>query len=146
MRAKIVSIGYFLQLVLLVSLLWGMGGCVETAHDRGVIYKSPDRIERTGIQSTRITVKLIDERGMTVPSVDVSAATERSKDSDITNSSGQAVVNVEVAEGESVDFYFRGPNLEWTESLVSVPPGVETLKAIFKVRQNRTITLVALEF
>lgn len=130
---------------LLSALLLTFSACVEVAPDRGVVYGSPDRAERTGVREVLVTAQILDQTGRPLPDVSVSAETKRGIDSGITNSRGELLLQCDVAGYERVDFFFEHKGSIRSYSLESMPQGLDAFKAVFKFTKRDGVQLISTE-
>ncbi len=135
----------YLLSVVCASLL-AFSACVEVAPDRGVVYGSPDRAERTGIREVLVTAQVLDEQGRALPQVSVSAETRRGLDSGISNTKGELLLHCEVAGFERVDFFFERNGRIASYSIESMPQGLDSFRAVFKFTSENSVQLVSTEY
>ncbi len=121
-------------------------GCVEVAPDRGVVYGSPDRAQRTGIREVLVTVQVVDKNKRALPNINVTAETQRGKDSGTTNSKGEALLHTEVAQFERVDFFFESGGSTSSYTVESMPKGLDSFRAVFQMTAHDGIQLVSTEY
>jgi hypothetical protein len=127
------------------TLLTGVS-CVEVAPYRGVVYDSPDRIGRTGIREVLFEIQLLGTKGVPLSNVTVVAETKRGTDTSVTNSAGKAILHIESAQYERVEFFFSTREGSWSDTLENVPPGIDSFKAVFVLNKENRIKLKSLEY
>lgn len=119
--------------------------CIEVASDRGVVYDSPDRVERTGTRELLVTAQVLNQHGHAIPGVTIAAETVRGKDSGITNSSGKALLHVELAHEERVDFFFSGA-AKGSVTVETLPAGLDALSIIFSMDRSGKLRVSQTEY
>ena len=112
----------------------------------GTSERSLTRDERLGIAEVQIEVIVLTENAHTVAGLEVSTETSQTTDIDTTNSDGKAVVNVALAEIDSIEFYFRGKGIDWTETIHDFPKGKSKVRATFILDKIGRVRLRAYEF
>ena len=134
--------------VLGLLLATASGGCAPTLDPNFIPqHFSKQRLERMEITVIRLTGTLRDSRGQGVGNVTVLAESPRHTDRTKTANDGFFEVTAKLAEGDTIDFHFLSlGKLEWTESVGSLPKGVEMITLRFKQSDRGTVKLASLEY
>jgi hypothetical protein len=108
---------------------------------------SYDKREKA-VKTSHILVQalLLDESGTPVPGINIGAQTSHSVDSDITNSKGKATLNIIIESEEPLDFHFTSKTMDWTTSLLDLPPSGGKMKITFRMDSLGRVTVATMEY
>jgi hypothetical protein len=127
---------------------FALGGCAVETADRGVTYDSPGRTDRIGTQRISLVVELERDDGSKIPGVEVRVSSPNDEDQDISDQFGKANITLVLQERDGLDFFFtsKKQKIEWTRSVVSVPPGQDEIGYLFKVDKFGRVRLAEVSY
>ncbi len=107
---------------------------------------TPERLARMEIIVTELTGTVRTSEGVPVGGVRVSVESPRYTEDARTSNDGYFDVTAKYAEGDSLEFRFRGAGLEWTETVTALPRGIARINLRFEVTPVGKIQLAAIEY
>ncbi len=134
-------------LLLLSSMLLAVAavGCAITEekkiHVVTVLEQETQKLTRVGIRGT-----LRDADGKPVSGVTVRAVTLHDNDAAITTREGHFTLFTRYSPGEEVEFQFTGPQVNYVESIGSMPTGIDPIKLHFTLLPDSSVHFAAYEY
>jgi hypothetical protein len=136
----------FCLIVLMAAwFVMGVSSCLNPSAQQPILRPIPEQ-NISDLQEIKIEVLLITTDSASVPGVRVTAETDNSTSSDVTNSEGKASLSVLVDEGKGIDFRFSSESMDWTERMLNVPRGISSAKIAFRVDKLGRATIAAIEY
>jgi hypothetical protein len=135
-----------MPLLLLALAICSLTSCIAVTPDEPEVYYSPDRLARMTLTVLKVDATLEDSNGIGVPGVFVSVETPHYRETSTTTGRGYFFAWAKFAEDEGIDFHFTSKDIDWTETLTTIPEGAEQITLRFLLEKNKTVRLTAIEY